>query len=167
MDKNGKEITKNITYKLKFIYSVKFISCSLSNLVENLSEGIDKIKRKYRHNNEKCEIQYKDCECNLEYTNVKDELLIYKCLSCKGNYKKFDEDLQKEFANLLKFCSLGIHKFILMLWKVVYPFEYIDDWGKFIERSLHEKEEIYIKLNMEDILIQIPNTQKCVGNNLK
>ena len=38
-----------------------------------------------------------------------------------------------------------------MLWKVVYPFEYIDDWGKFIERSLHEKEEIYIKLNTEDI----------------
>ena len=38
-----------------------------------------------------------------------------------------------------------------MLWKGVYPFEYIDDWEKFNEISLLEKEEFYSHLNMEGI----------------
>ena len=33
----------------------------------------------------------------------------------------------------------------------VYPSEYIDDWGKFNEASLPEKEDFYSHLNMEDI----------------
>ena len=43
-----------ITYKLKFIDSYRFMSSSLSKLVDNLSEGI--------HNN-KCI----DCKSNLDY----------------------------------------------------------------------------------------------------
>ena len=35
--------------------------------------------------------------------------------------------------------------------KVVCPYEYMDDWGKFNEISLPEKEDFYIHLNMEDI----------------
>ena len=35
--------------------------------------------------------------------------------------------------------------------KVVYPYEYIDDWGKFNETSLPEKDDFYSRLNMEDI----------------
>ena len=39
--------------------------------------------------------KYKDCECYLEYTNVKDDLTVYKFLCCNGNYQKtFDEDLK-------------------------------------------------------------------------
>ena len=59
------------------------MASSLSNLVNNLTEGIHKIKCKYGHNDKKsetCEIKYKDCECFLEYTNVKDDLTKYKCL---------------------------------------------------------------------------------------
>ena len=33
----------------------------------------------------------------------------------------------------------------------VYPSEYIDDWEKFNEASLPEKEDFYSHLNMEDI----------------
>ena len=43
---------------------------SLSNLVNNLTAGIHKIK-------------FKDCDCFLEYEHVKDNLIKYKCLSCK------------------------------------------------------------------------------------
>ena len=32
-----------------------------------------------------------------------------------------------------------------------YPYEYIDDWKKFNETSLPQKEEFYSHLNMEDI----------------
>ena len=38
-----------------------------------------------------------------------------------------------------------------MLRKGVHPCEYKDDWERFNERSLPEKEEFYSKLNMEDI----------------
>ena len=46
---NGKEITKTITYEIKFIDSVRFMASWLSNLVENLSEEFFKTKCKYGH----------------------------------------------------------------------------------------------------------------------
>ena len=48
IDKNGEEATKNIFYMLQFIDSKGFMASLLSNLVNNLSEGINKIKRKCR-----------------------------------------------------------------------------------------------------------------------
>ena len=45
------------------------MASSLSNLADNLTQGIHKIKCKYRHDNKKCEksrIKYKDCEDHLE-----------------------------------------------------------------------------------------------------
>ena len=57
IDNNGEEITKNIFYKLQFIYISRFIASSLSRLVNNLSDGIHKIKCKYRHDDKKCENQ--------------------------------------------------------------------------------------------------------------
>ena len=57
------------------------MASSLSNLVNNLAEGIHKIKCTYVHDDWKCEtcrIKYKDCECCLEYTNVKNNLIKYK-----------------------------------------------------------------------------------------
>ena len=45
----------------------------------------------------------------------------------------------------------NINKFILLLRKGVYPYEYRDSWEKFNETSLPEKEAFY-NLNMEDIL---------------
>ena len=66
--KNGEEITKTISCKLKFIDSSKFIEDSLSNFVDNLAEIIRKVKCKYRHGDKNCEewgIKYKDCKCYL------------------------------------------------------------------------------------------------------
>ena len=68
-----------ITYKIKFINSYRFMASSLSKLVDNLSEGI--------HNN-KCS----DCGFNLDYIKVtverKNEKLILECYNCKQRYKK-------------------------------------------------------------------------------
>ena len=44
MIKNGEEITTNISYRLQFIDSARFISSSFLNFVNNLSAGIHKIK---------------------------------------------------------------------------------------------------------------------------
>ena len=65
------------------------MSSSLSNPVNNISEGIHKIKCKYEHDDKTCEtfrIKYKNCDYFLEYINVKDDLLQYKCFCCKKNY---------------------------------------------------------------------------------
>ena len=45
-DKNGEEIAKNISYILHFIDSARFMASSLSNLVNNFSEGNHKINFK-------------------------------------------------------------------------------------------------------------------------
>ena len=68
---------------------------SLSDLVNNLSEGIGKNKCKHVHDDKKCEtcgIKYKYCDCFIEYTNFKDDLIGYKCLCCNKSYQqKFDK----------------------------------------------------------------------------
>ena len=95
---------------------------SLSNLVNNPSEVIHKIKCKYEHNDEKCEtcgIRYEVCECFLEYTNFKDDLIECKCFCCNKNYQqKFDEKLKERFFNPYKFSNHDNNKFILLLPKV-------------------------------------------------
>ena len=79
------------------------MTSSLSNLNNNISEGIHKVKCKHRHDDKKCEtcgIKYKYCNFFLEYTNFKDDLIEYKCLCCNKNYQhKFDKKLKKFFFN--------------------------------------------------------------------
>ena len=128
-----------ITYKIKFIDSFRFMSSSLSKLVDNLSEGI--------HNN-KCA----DCKSDLDYIKTKNEKLILECYNCKQRYrKKFNKELIKRFASTYEFCNNDLNKFVLLLRKGVYPYEYMDTWERFSEISLPSKEDFYSNLNMEDI----------------
>ena len=74
-DKNGNDKIIKISYKIKFIDSFRFLSTSLSNLVDNLSEGF---------HNDRCI----DCKSCLNYMTTKDQKLIFRCFSCKKNYEK-------------------------------------------------------------------------------
>ena len=59
------------------------------NLVNNLSEEIHGTKCKFGYNGKKgetCGINYKHCDCFLEYKNFKDGLMEYKCLTCNKSY---------------------------------------------------------------------------------
>ena len=47
------------------------------------------------------------------------------------------------------FSNNDIHKFILLLRKGVYPYWYMDDWEKFDETKLPEKEQLNSKPNMK------------------
>ena len=128
-----------ITYKIKFIDSYRFMSSSLSKLVDNLSEGI--------HNNKSL-----DCKCCLDYIKIKNEKLLLKFYNCNNYYKKkFDQDLIKKFKNTYSFCNNDLNKFILLLRKGVYPYEYMDSSEKFNETSLPSKKDFCSNLNMEDI----------------
>ena len=59
-----------ITYKIKFIDSFRFMATSLSKLVDNLTESI---------HSDKCI----KCKLNLCYMKVMDETLIFRCFNCK------------------------------------------------------------------------------------
>ena len=154
-DKNGEEVTKNISYILQFIDSTRFMASSLSNLLNNLSERIHRIKCKFVHDDEKCKtcgIKYKYCDCFLKYENFKDDLIEYKCLFCKKNCKrKFDEKLKEQLFNTYKFSKHDNNKFTLLLRKNVYSYEYMDDWENSNETLFPEKEDFYSHLNMEYI----------------
>ena len=86
------------------------MSSSLSNLIDNLSEGF---------HSDKC-TDYKSC---LDYMATKDDQqsciqLILRCSECKKNYKKgFNKELVKTFANTYEFCNKDINKFVLLLRK--------------------------------------------------
>ena len=59
--------------------------------------------------------------------------------------------LTKKFTNIHKFCNGDINKFILLLRKRVYPYEYMDNWEIINERSLPDEKAFYSKLNLEDV----------------
>ena len=71
---------KKIKYKLKFVDSYRFMSTSLSNLVDNLS-GISDKKCK------KC-MERKKNRLNCEFLAFENGILNYKCKECKRSYTK-------------------------------------------------------------------------------
>ena len=73
--------------QLQFIHNAGYMTSSFSNLVNSLSEVMHRIKCKLGHHNKKCEtcrIKYKCCDCFLEYTNFKENLIEYKF--CNKSY---------------------------------------------------------------------------------
>ena len=68
----------------------------------------------------------------------------------KRSLKPINE-LIKKFPNVYQFCNEDIKKFVLMLKKDVYPYEYMNNWKKFDETSLPDKKAFYGKLYLEDI----------------
>ena len=115
------------------------MSSSLSNLVENLSEGL---------HSDKCI----DCKSCLDYMMFKDTQLIFRCFECNKNYSKdFNKELSNRILSTYKFCDENINKFILLLRKGVSSYEYMGSWERFDKTSLADKEAFYSNLTMEDI----------------
>ena len=103
INKNGEETVKNISYILQFIYSGRFMASLLSNLVNNLSEGVHRIKCKYEYDDKKyetCRIKNKRWECFLEHTNFKDDLMEHKLWFALRPAKQFYKKLKEQFLLL-------------------------------------------------------------------
>ena len=114
--------SKTITYKLRFIDSFRFMSTSLSGLVDNMSGNLNGLECKSCTENNRCE----------------------KC-------KKIIEGLIKKFPIIYQFFNGDLNKFILLLRQGVYPYEYMDSWENFEETTLPPKEVFYSNLNLENI----------------
>ena len=88
---------------------------------------------------ETCGINYNYCDC-YAYTNFKDNLIECKCFSHKKNYQhKFDVKLKEWFFKTSVFSYRDNNKFILLLWKGVYPYEYLDDWKTSVKHCYLKK----------------------------
>ena len=111
--KKEKENGKIISCKMKFINILRFMSISLWNLVDNLTERLQKDKSR-------------NGKSGLEYMAVNNGSLVFKYEDRGKNYEKeFDEDVSKRFENIYKFCDDDT-EFSLMLPKDVYSYEYMD-----------------------------------------
>ena len=129
----------DITHRLKFIDSFRFMSISLSKLVDNLTDGV---------HNDKCV----NCKSNFCFVRTINETLLFECVDCKKEYeKKFNKVLLERFSSTYEFCGNDMDKFLILLRKGVYPYEYMDGWDRFSEKALPDKDSFYSNLTMEDI----------------
>ena len=86
-DKDANEDIITISWKIKVIDSARFMASLLSNLVDNIAEGIHKSK-------------WQDRDYFLDYESIKDNLIKYEHLYCNKDFlnkidKKFKKAIQK------------------------------------------------------------------------
>ena len=120
IDKNGEEITKNKSHILQ-----RFMTSSLSNLANNLSERIYKIR----------------CTLNIAtiFLNIKILKMIWQNTNVYVVTKiinKFHEKSKELFLNTYKYSTEYNNKFISFLQKGIYPYENIDDWKNLALKKL-------------------------------
>ena len=153
-----KEIKNKIlvTYKLRLIDSSRFMNTSFESLGANLSK-VDNTncKKCIERYNTKSECRY------IKHKNIK---LICKCEQCDKFYSKPISVLSKKFPTTYQFCNKNLDKFLLLLRKGVYPYEYMDSWEKFNETELFDKESFYSELIFEDITNEDYSLAKNVWN---
>ena len=115
-----------------------------SDLIDNLSE-IYKKECKGRR------MERKKIKSECDFIGLKNNKLNYKCKKCGKRYFKSINGLIKKFPNMHRFCGANINKFVLLLRKGVYPYEYMDSWKRFNEISLPDKKAFNSESNLEDI----------------
>ena len=69
----------------------------------------------------------------------------------KKEWKRPLNKLIENFPSIYQFCNGNLNKFVMLLRKGVYPYEYMDSWEKFDETALPPKKDFYSNLNLEDI----------------
>ena len=134
---------KTIIYKIKFVDTCRFMQSKLSDLADNLSEI----------NNKDCKkcMERKNIRSECEFIGLKNNRLNYKCKECNETSAKSVNDLIEKFPRTYKFCNGNLNKFVLLLRKGVYPYEYMDSWERFNETSLPPKKSFYSQLDLENI----------------
>ena len=133
---------------------VHFLVNNLSELYicKCLNKKDQDIKVKYKE--QKAFIQKNIIENNKEkqiHENKINKIVYTRCKSCNTKNKQLLDSLLKKFPSTYKLCNNSIDKFLLLLRKGVYPYEYMNDWNRFNETELPSIEDHYSKLHLESI----------------
>ena len=115
----------------------------LSYLVDNL----------YEINEKECSkcMERKKIKSKCEFIRFKNDRLHYKRKECGRKCTKSINGLIKKFLCINQFCNGDLCKFVLLLRKGFYPYEYMDSWERSDETSLPDKKAFYSELNLKDI----------------
>ena len=144
---------KLLTYNLRFIDSARHMNESLSTLVDNLSglrncycekKSFDNIKTTYK-------------VINNEY------IVNTRCKACLWRKDIKLSELVKNFPNTYNLCRGHVEKFLLLLRKGVYPYEYMNNMSKFIEKEL----TFIASLILQVLALKIIRMLRKYGNSLK
>ena len=115
----------------------------LSDLVDNLSRIFNMKCKKY--------MERKKIKSECDFIGFKNNRFNYRCKECRRICPKPINEAVKNFPTTYQFYNGDLNKFVLMLKKGVYPYEYMDSWEKFNETTLPPEESFYSNLNLEDI----------------
>ena len=85
----------------------------------------------------------KQIKSECDFIGFKNNRLNYKCKEWGKRYSKLIDQGIKNFPIMYPFCNGNLNKFVLLLKKVVYPYEYMDSWERFNETSVPPKEAFY------------------------
>ena len=72
-------------------------------------------------------------------------------MQIRKEWKRPINELIENFPSVYQFCNGDLHKLVLLLWKRLYPYEYMDNWEKFDETALAPKVAFYSNLSLDDI----------------
>ena len=101
------------------------MNSSLSVLTDNLSE--------LKHN------ACNTCNEEIKHYKQNNKILIYKYKQCNKKIYKSIDLLIKKFSNVYSICNNSISKFLSLLKKGIYPYEYMNNWNKFNETEFPTK----------------------------
>ena len=129
----------NLRFKCKKCERI-WLKPSLSSIANSISEI----------NKKECKacMERKNIKSECDFMGIKDNQLSYKCKKCNKKWLKPVNKLIKKFPNIYRFCNENVNRFILLLRKGVYQ---LDNWEKFNETLIPDKEAFYSELNKEDV----------------
>ena len=107
----------------------------LSDLVDNLSEI-------YRKECDKC-MERDGIKSECDFIGLKNNRLNYRCKEFKTICYKSIKGWIKKFPRTYQFFNGDPNKFVLLLRKGVYLYEFMDSWERFDETSLTDEKTFY------------------------
>ena len=69
----------------------------------------------------------------------------------QGKIYQVNKRINRKVSKRISIFDGDLDKFVLLLRKGVYPYEYMESWERFYETSLPDEEAFYSELNLEDI----------------
>ena len=92
-------------------------------------------------------MERKNIKSECEFIGFKNDRLNYRCKECKGISTKSINGLIEKFPRMYQFCHGDLNKFVLLLRKGVYSYEYMVSWERFDGTSLPDKKIFCGELN--------------------
>ena len=110
-------------------------------------------------------MERKNIKSECEFIGFKNNRLNYQCKECNRLSTNSINKLIEKFPSVYQFCTGDLNKFVSLLRKGVYPYEYMDSWEKSDETTLPSKKTFYSELPLQDITDKtIIMLKKCLKN---